>query len=252
MTSQLQLAESWFRSERITDAITRIDEPHVHEFLRANIWHIQGRDRDLIIDSGLGVASLRENLPGLFANYPILVLTHGHLDHSGSAHEFPDRRAHPDEGLHSSPPASLRGDELCELLGAEWPDMPEVLIDAKPSASFRIDDFSIPAAPITHQLTDGDVIDIGDRRFRVLHLPGHTPGSCCLYERTTGILFSGDVLYDDVLLDELHGSDVEQYIASLTRLRHLDVNVVYPGHGEPFSADRMRELIDDYLDTRAA
>jgi glyoxylase-like metal-dependent hydrolase (beta-lactamase superfamily II) len=130
--------------------------------------------------------------------------------------------------------------------------MPEVLIDAKPTASFRIDDYTVPAAPITHPLVDGEVIDLGDRRFEVLHLPGHSPGSCCLFEWTTGILFSGDVLYDDVLLDELDGSDVEQYIASLTRLRQLDATVVYPGHGEPFTAPRMRELIDQYIDARTA
>lgn len=253
MTAQLTLpiATTWFRRERVAPGVERIEEPHVHEFLRANIWHVTGRDRDLVVDAGLGVASLHQHLPELFAHNPILVLSHAHLDHVGSAHEFTDRRMHRFSAVDERTPASLHGPELATLLGLEPSGMPELLIDATP-AGFDPDAYTIQAAPLTAALADGDVIDLGDRRLQVLHLPGHTPGSICLFDEDAGALFSGDVIYDDLLLDELHESDIDQYVTSMLRLRELPIRTVYPGHGRPFDGERMREIIDDYVRARAS
>ena len=54
----MKVADRWFETQRIDDDITLIFEPHVVPLLRCNIWHVRGRDRDLVIDTGLGVASL--------------------------------------------------------------------------------------------------------------------------------------------------------------------------------------------------
>jgi glyoxylase-like metal-dependent hydrolase (beta-lactamase superfamily II) len=98
---------------------------------------------------------------------------------------------------------------------------------------------------------EGDVIDVGDRRFEVLHLPGHSPGSIGLWEAKTGILFSGDAIYDGPLLDELPGSDIATYVATMKRLRDLPVAVVHAGHDPSFGRDRLRALCDGYLTKRA-
>ena len=97
---------------------------------------------------------------------------------------------------------------------------------------------------------EGDPIDIGSRRFEVLHLPGHSPGSIGLWEERTGTLFSGDAIYDGPLLDELPDSDVLAYVATMKRLRELPVTVVHGGHEPSFGRDRMRELVDGYLALR--
>ena len=60
-------------------------------------------------------------------------------------------------------------------------------------------------------MLEGDVVETGDREFEVLHLPGHSPGSIALWERSSGSLFSGDAIYDGVIVDNLPGSDVEIY-----------------------------------------
>ncbi len=39
------------------DDVTLIDEPFIHEFYRCNVWHVRGRDRDMLVDSGMGVVS---------------------------------------------------------------------------------------------------------------------------------------------------------------------------------------------------
>jgi glyoxylase-like metal-dependent hydrolase (beta-lactamase superfamily II) len=66
---------------------------------------------------------------------------------------------------------------------------------------------------------EGDEIDLGDRTFRVLHLPGHTPGEIGLWEEATRTLFSGDCVYESgVLLDELPESSIADYVRSMRRL----------------------------------
>jgi glyoxylase-like metal-dependent hydrolase (beta-lactamase superfamily II) len=90
-------------------------------------------------------------------------------------------------------------------------------------------------------------VDLGDHALTVLHLPGHSPGSIALFDESDGTLFSGDVVYDDVLLDSLPGSDTGQYARSLRRLRNLPVRLTHPGHGRSFGQDHLRHLIDKYL-----
>ena len=95
------------------------------------------------------------------------------------------------------------------------------------------------------------MVDIGSRRFEVLHLPGHSPGSIGLWEAETGVLFSGDAIYDGPLLDNIPGSNVERYIATMERLRELPVSVVHAGHDPSFGRERLRELAGDYLRSKS-
>src|SRR5580658_6542330 len=100
------IADRWFEFERLGDGITRIWEPHVIRLMQCNIWHVRGRDRDLMIDSGMGVASLSEAARHLFDKAVTAVATHSHLDHVGSFHEFADRVAHPAEARRLADPGS--------------------------------------------------------------------------------------------------------------------------------------------------
>ncbi|TIN43808.1 MAG: MBL fold metallo-hydrolase, partial [Mesorhizobium sp.] len=67
---------------------------------------------------------------------------------------------------------------------------------------------------------------LGDRAFEVIHTPGHSPGGIALYENTTGILLSGDIIYDGPLIDDVYHSDIDDYVATLLRMRDLHVSVV--------------------------
>jgi glyoxylase-like metal-dependent hydrolase (beta-lactamase superfamily II) len=83
----------------------------------------------------------------------------------------------------------------------------------------------------------------------VLHLPGHSPGSIGLWGAATGILFSGEALYDGPLLD---GGDIPADVDTMRRLRELPVTVLHDGHEASFGRDRLIELCDAYLATRAS
>ena len=250
----LPIAKPWFRRRTCADGVTLLDEPHVDPFARCNVWHVRGRARDLLVDTGLGIRSLCKAAADLFERRVTVVLTHSHFDHIGGAHEFAERLAHGQEAEELATPRGFRGltaralgeDLVRRLRGAGY-DLPETLLTALPDARFPVDDYRVQAAPLTGTVADGDVIDLGDRRLEVLHVPGHSPGSIALWEPATRILFSGDAVYDGPLLADLPGSNVADYAGSLRRLASLDVAVVHAGHDPSFGGERLREITERTL-----
>ena len=251
MSSSLPVAPRWFRFTVVDERTTLIDEPHVRSLLRANLWHRRGRDHDLLIDCGLGVTALAPLLAERFGREPVLVLTHAHLDHMGSAHEFRQVWAHSLEPVDDPTPGSLHGPTLAAQMGLDEA-LPPVLLTALPHGDYDLAAYRIRPVTPTRSLADGDLLDLGDHVLEVLHLPGHSPGSIALLDKSDGTLFSGDVIYDDVLLDSLTGSDQQQYARSLRRLRALPVRLVRPGHEHSFGQERLHQLIDDYLRSAAS
>ncbi len=94
--------------------------------------------------------------------------------------------------------------------------------------------FQVEPSVAEQELREGDALAIGQLSFRVLHTPGHSEGSVCLYEADRGLLLSGDVLFRGSYgRTDLSGGDDAQMVASLTRLYHEiphDIRVL-PGHG---------------------
>ena len=148
------------------------------------------------------------------------------------------------------PRGSLNGPALAAELGLDEP-LPQLLISAVPHPGYDPAGYRLQGARVTRNLGDGDAVDLGDRAFTVLHLPGHSPGSIALFDEHDGRLFSGDVLYDDVLLDTIAGADPGEYGASLRRLRGMPVRTVRPGHGPSFGLHLMHTIIDRHLASRA-
>lgn len=245
------MTSTWYHETPVGEGLVRISEPHVGDLLSANLWWLRGADRDVVIDAGLGVVDLREHVPRMFERDPLVLLTHSHLDHAGGAHLFHERAAHPAEAavLAEGIPASRYGPELYERLGldAGGVPIPDLLIDQLPYPGYDPGCYRVDPLVLTRQLGEGDRVDLGDRALRVLHLPGHTPGSVGFFDEDTGMLFSGDVIYGGELIDNLPESDLGDYRRSLERLADLEVSVVHPGHGRSFDQTRLRELVDVYL-----
>lgn len=79
-------------------------------------------------------------------------------------------------------------------------------------------------------LHDGEEIRLADKYFTVIHSPGHSSDSLCLYCAEDRVLFSGDT---PLLITDLSGSYTDGYVNALQRLAWLDIKVIYPGHGPP-------------------
>lgn len=256
--ARLEVVGPWFGRLDVGEGVTRITEPHVSPLVSANLWWVRGQRHDLLVDTGLGVASLREHLPDVLAHDTMAVLSHTHLDHAGGAHEASQVAVHALEAgaVTAPPPASLTTRVELDLLGLDLPageELPESLLTALPAPDYDPTTYAVRPAAVTRTLADGDVIDLGDRRLRVLHLPGHTPGSIALLDEDLRWLYTGDVVYDDdVLLDEIVGADIPAYVASMRRLLDLDIALVHPGHDASFGPDRLHELGEAYLRLRSA
>ncbi len=254
----LPVADPWFVRERVDDTVTLVSEPHVHALLRCNVWHVRGRDRDLVVDTALGLAPLRDVVAaGTATDRPLVaVATHAHGDHVGGLHEFRERWVHRAEAAavagtaETTLDATAFGEAVVGPYRAAGYDIPELLVDAVPPGRTAGAAVTVAPAPATRVLDDGDVVDLGDRAFEVLHLPGHSPGSIGLWDADSGVLFSGDAVYDGPLLDELDGSDPAAYVATMARLRELPVTVVHGGHEASFGRERLVEICDAYLARR--
>jgi glyoxylase-like metal-dependent hydrolase (beta-lactamase superfamily II) len=255
----LTVASPWFEVSEIGDGVLRITEPYVHSYVRSNAWLIRGSAANLLVDAGLGIGQLRAELGDHLQLPELAIATHSHFDHFGGLGEFADRAAHRDDGdviEEASDFVTLTADTYPSALVDEFvaagQAVPDTLISALPSEGFDVTGFRTPAVPITRWLADGDVLDIGDRSFEVLHAPGHSPGSICLWEDHSGALISGDVLVDgEPLLDELPRSSPADFAVSLRRLADIPIQTVYAGHGPVFGHDRAHAIIRDYLASRA-
>jgi len=148
-----------------------------------------------------------------------IVLTHCHFDHTARVKEI----AH-----------------MCKAKVAIHKNDARGLLEDTWSLSMHFGARSPGIAPDI-VLTEGDFI--GD--LQVLHTPGHTPGSICLLDERELLLFSGDTVFSDGCFgryDFPGGSRIE-LARSLDRLALLDVEGLYPGHGEPVEQGGSRHII---------
>jgi glyoxylase-like metal-dependent hydrolase (beta-lactamase superfamily II) len=165
--------------------------------------------------------------------YPrLILLTHGHFDHVAA---LPDLREA--FSVHDPIIAIHREDAAC--LGPEAKAVHQASFTAAAGNSAYVDNLWKPLPAPTRLLNDGDVIG----PFTVIHTPGHTPGSLCLWLENEKTLFSGDTLFRDGMgRTDLPGGDWPALQKSLTRLLSLDGDTaVYPGHGSATTIKRERQ-----------
>jgi glyoxylase-like metal-dependent hydrolase (beta-lactamase superfamily II) len=235
-------ASDWWRVQRVADGVSLIDEPFIQPFYRCNCWHVRGRDRDMLVDSGMGVVSLRDWVPLVTEKALTAVASHTHFDHIGCHHEFPDRAVHRAEAALLAAPG--RRETLAD------PYVTDDIFYQLPPARYASATYAVRPAPATQLLEDGDILDLGDRHFEVIHTPGHSPGGIALWESATGILFSGDIVYDGPLIEDTYHADARDYRHSMERLLDLPVTVVHGGHFPSYDGDRHRAIIRSWLDAK--
>jgi glyoxylase-like metal-dependent hydrolase (beta-lactamase superfamily II) len=171
------------------------------------LW--DGRSPDaLIVDPGMGAAApLMERVAANGLRLHLIANSHGHIDHIFD--DAPLMRA-------SQAPLAIHPDDAHRLEGRN---------------NYG---FELETVTATVELREGEQVRIGDLVLDVLHLPGHTEGSVCLYEERRGLLLSGDVLFAGAFgRTDLPGGDEAAMVASLGRLaRDIPAAVrVLPGHG---------------------
>jgi hydroxyacylglutathione hydrolase len=149
----------------------------------------------------------------------LIVSTHTHCDHIGG-NRIIQERSGCDIALHTV------GKHFMDT-GDDW------------STWWRYFNQEADFFEVTIPLSDGDVIDIGPHAFTVIHTPGHASDGIVLYNPKEKILISADTLWKQdmaVITERVEGSTaLHRMRDSLDKLAALDVDIVYPGHGPPFS-----------------
>ena len=183
-----------------------------------NMYLILGSHKALLLDTGCGLFPLKAQLSQLIGDRDLLVFnTHYHWDHPLGNYEFEEVYIHKAEVQFISKPYDV----------SFFKDSPKELVNI-----YAKQNYLIPPAKEIHALNDGDEFDLGKLRLKVIHCPGHSPGSICILT-SNDQLFTGDVAYyGDQFLPKKEGFDI--VLKSLSKLIDLckihDIEELYPSH----------------------
>ncbi|EJO5349249.1 MBL fold metallo-hydrolase [Clostridium botulinum] len=209
---------NWFTIDHI-DKDTHIISEYRH-WEETHAYLLNGTERSLLVDTGLGICNIYDEVIK-FTDKPVTaVATHIHWDHIGGHKFFPDFYAHEDElnWLNGEFPLTL---EQIKDMVVDRCDLPE---------GYNVDNYEFFQGTPTMVLKDNDIIDIGGRSIQVLHTPGHSPGHICFFEKERGYLFTGDLVYKDTLFAYYPSTDPKVYLKSIDRVATLPVKKVFPAH----------------------
>lgn len=196
--------------------------------INRNSWRIEdsgvrfflltGQKRALLVDSGRNVQNARD-IAAVLTDLPVSLLnTHADADHVASNAQFESFYMHPAEE-----PNYRRGGRGGEIL----------------------------------PVLEGDVIDLGGRELEIIHLPGHTPGSIALLDRSSRVLISGDPIQDGRIFMFGRFRDLDLYIRSLEHLQAWRdrFDEVWPSHASlpvsPGLIDKLYEGAQKVLEGKA-
>ncbi|PYT27452.1 MAG: hypothetical protein DMG57_18190 [Acidobacteria bacterium] len=192
-----------------------------------NVYAIDCGGEFLLVDSGCGleadqlVANLeRDGIP--LERVETLVLTHGHLDHSGGACPLRDR-------LHLKVAASVPTARALEAGDEE-----AISLAAAKRAGVYPAGVSFEACPVDRTLRDGDRLTVGECTLEILSAPGHSRDmvNLLVHRGSRRDLFCGDTVFHGgrILLQDTADCDVSAYTHTLHRLAALEFDGFYPGH----------------------
>ena len=209
---------NWFTIDKI-DADTYCISEYRH-WEETHCYLLNGSERSLLIDTGLGICNIYDEVVKLIDKPVTAAATHIHWDHIGGHWYFPDFYAHAEEldWLSGGFPQPL---ETIKTYVTDRCDLPE---------GFDINAYRFFQGTPSKVLHGGEAIDIGGRRIEVLHTPGHSPGHMCFWEPERGYLFTGDLVYKDTLFAYYPSTDPEAYLRSLEKAAALPVKMVFPAH----------------------
>ncbi len=234
-----------------------------------NVYLVEEADGGVMMfDAGLGTPAAIAALEAGFAEAGCrfedvrrIVLSHGHVDHYGAALLVLERARRPvPVHVHAADHAKVAES------GRRWREM-------MPHYGAYLLKLGVPAEvlgtvarelgggytlarriPEVVTLEPGTVLRTRNLALEVVHMPGHTPGLVCLYDRRERIILSADHLLEKVspnpIIDlgpngEEHFQPLVSYLASIARMRAMEIEWVLPGHGPPFT--NHRRVIDDLL-----
>ena len=230
-TRRIKSSSGWFEIIELPNQIYAFWEPGHEE--QVNSYLILGSERDVLYDTGMGIARIAPAIEELrqaetLPQHELMVInSHAHLDHNGGNTEFDEAWIiENDWAIHKLTEGISNADY--DFVVPYWRalrDHPGV----NPPSSFDPETFYIPPFPREQIrfLKDGDIVDLGNRQFRVIHTASHSPDGLCLYDEENQILFGGDT-YDSYLFGV---GELSKLKDDLEKVSDLKIKWHHPSHG---------------------
>ncbi|MDL1964782.1 MAG: MBL fold metallo-hydrolase [Deltaproteobacteria bacterium] len=196
--------------------------------LQPNIFRLKGEDtsshsylirgdyKNILIDSGVdkNFSKLQKSLLTLglkIRDIDIIINTHEHFDHIGANRYFQDY----------------------SLIAAHRFAATKITVEDRYVTMYKSGDLNEPSLRVHLWLESKSQFDLGNYSLNIIHTPGHTSGSICIYEPVRKILFTGDTVFAGGTLSYIGESgSVGDYIDSISHLATRKINELYPGHGK--------------------
>jgi glyoxylase-like metal-dependent hydrolase (beta-lactamase superfamily II) len=225
---RIPASQDWFEVYETAPNLFVFHEPRHYEATIVNL--IIGEQKAALIDTGCGIANLRQAVEEV-TNKPVIVInTHTHPDHLGSNCQFDEIAMfdHPlshqvaEKGISHQ---ILQTEILAEnLVTKPWP------------RGFDPSGVSIPPYRVSHWLRDGEQVSLGGKDLEVIHTPGEAPDHICLLDRADRLLFCGDILLHGPVWTHLDGGSLEALIMSYRKLMKYfaEFDHLMPGHNRPW------------------
>ncbi|NHJ47330.1 MAG: MBL fold metallo-hydrolase [Asgard group archaeon] len=233
---QIQSISNWFVIYKLNNDTFALLEPFHYE--EAVSYLLIGEEKALLFDTGMGAASIKQEVEALTQKEVIVLNSHTHYDHVGGNYEFANVWAFDNDYEMQR----LKKGDYTEKRLKNFDDSN---ICAELPSGFDKDNYHIKPSVISKKIKHLERIELGSRELLIHHTPGHSPASICIQDFQYKLLFTGDTLYLGEMYLDLEGSVIEQYFKSIDHLNDLHDEVLFlcPGHNEALiSRDNLKEF----------
>jgi len=224
---RVKVSDPWFEVYKPAAGVFAIYEPHQSE--ETISYLILGKEKALLLDTGMGISDLRKVVRELTPLPVIVVNSHTHDDHVGDNWQFETIYSMDTDFSRQNAKGSKEDAQAEIALGEICGELPK---------TFDAGAYQTKPWKITRYIHDGETIDLGGRSLQILSTLGHTPDALCLFDEANGLLFTGDTYYPAPIWLYRPETDLDAYAKSIRRLAALAprVKIVLGQHNIPVAA----------------
>lgn len=237
-----QKANNWFTTVELLTNIWGIAEfGHKEKVIS---YLIVGKNKALLFDTGMGISNIKKVIRQI-TSLPVLVVnSHTHFDHIGGNYQF-DTIALLDHKFSLG--NAKRGFSQKYMFGA----YKKTSFIKNPPYSFLFSKYNVNSFTWTKTIHNYEELVIDPFVFTVIHTPGHSPDSICLYEKNEKILLSGDTLYPGNIYLHLKESNIADYTKSIEKLTKLSISKIFPAHNKfDFNTKHLPKIYEALLNIK--
>lgn len=211
--------KNWFSITQVTENIFALAE--FNHWEKVVSYLAVDKTQAFLIDTGMGYASICSEVRKITTLPITVLLTHAHWDHIGSVSEFEKVYLFDDVFEQKSIQVGFNSNQIPELNN---PEMFSNNFKPRKYGQEGINNFNVLN---NNQILCSDTFDM-----KIIHTPGHTPGSVCFYIPQLNALFTGDTLYPGPLYAQLPESNISDFVSSIKKLSRFSSPelTIFPGH----------------------